>query len=109
MKLSKLYRQKQRLVQELGRLGDIMRGSIVVLKRPCINPHCSRCKLGIKHPTVYYSVNIKGKTKLIYFPKVVQGAAKNMVNNYRTLKVLIDKISAVNAEILLKKAKEKRR
>jgi len=109
MKLLKLYRQKQKFVQELGRLGDIMRGSMVMLKRPCLNPHCKRCKSGLKHPTVYYSVNIKGKTKLIYFPKAVQGAAKNMVNNYHTLKVLIDKLSAVNAEILLKKAKEKRK
>lgn len=108
MKLSKLYRQKQKLARNLARLSDIMRGSIVVLKRPCINPRCKRCKSGIKHPTVYYSVNIKGKTKLIYFPKIVQGAAKNMVNNYRTLKVLIDRLSAVNAEILLKKAKERR-
>jgi len=108
MKESKLYLRKRVLIRKIRSITDFLRGSIVELKRPCTYPNCQKCQKGIKHSAVYYSVTVRGKTKLVYLRRGIRKKTKRMIKNYRLLKVLIDELSLVNLKIMLVEFKKQK-
>lgn len=105
--LQELYALRFRLWRELINLGDFVRGTVVVLRRPCTREHCGRCDSGERHPAIYLSVSQKGRTRLVYLPQEAQGQARQWVKNYRDLMALIEKVSEVNREIVRQVAQRK--
>lgn len=89
------------LQKQIGRIGPMMRGSVVTLGTKCGNPRC-RCKRGGKHQQYYFSVTKEGKTKLIFLGKARLSIATEYANNYRKLLDIADKISDINREIVKK-------
>ncbi len=79
---------------------NILRGSVVVLKRPCTYPGCKKCKEGIKHPADYLSVSKKGKTELLYLSKKIKPEAEKGVKNWKRFQELAERISDINRMIL---------
>ena len=106
--LKQLYSRRAYLVKKLCSSGSFLRGSYVVLPRPCTNPNCPKCQEGIKHPTPYHSVSKKGKTQLTYVPKKGQQELKQMVENYKKLCALIEELSDINLQLLLQKSRRKK-
>ena len=106
--LKQLYSRRAYLVKKICSSGPFLRGSYVVLPRPCTNPNCPKCQEGIKHPTPYHSVSKKGKTQLTYVPKKGQQELKQMVENYKKLSALIEELSDINLQLLLQKSRRKK-
>ena len=104
--LVKLNLRKFKLWKQLVYIGSFIRGSKVILKRPCIYKGCKKCKSGVRHPTTYYSISRKNKTTLIYLPKFIQNEVKQLIINYRKLLSIIDELSEINIEIIKTKIKE---
>lgn len=94
-------RRLEVLQKQVGRIGPIMRGSVVTLGTKCGNPRC-RCMRGEKHQQYYFSVTKGGKTKLIFLGKTRLTIATEYANNYRKLLDVADKISDINREIVKK-------
>ena len=78
--LAALKRKRSVLLKKLYSIDTFMRGSITVIHR----------KVGKKkYPGIFFSANIKGKTKLIYLGEKKMLAGK-WLNNYKQLKILLD-------------------
>jgi len=103
--LSALYKERENLCKKLAKFKEIIRGSVVILRKPCTYPSCKKCKSGEKHPLPYLSQSKNGKTNLIYLPKHLREKAKKWVENYKGAKNIIERLSEVNFEILKKQRK----
>jgi hypothetical protein len=94
-------RQKRRLLLgRMARIEEFLRGSVVLMKRPCTYPRCGKCASGERHPTWGLTVSEKGKTRTMYLGVKRLDAARRMTENYRRLQVLVEQISAINRALL---------
>ena len=106
--MDRLYAERIKLWQELVKYRDIMRGSMVTLKRPCTYKGCRKCRDGTKHPTRYYSISRKNKTELVYLPKDMEEAVTEQIGNYRRVMEAIDQMSEIGIKILRLRIQERR-
>ena len=67
---------------EVQTLGPVMRGSVTLM--------------GTRHKQPYFSVSIKGKTRLIYLGEDRARSARQYVANYRRLAELIDEMTLLH-------------
>lgn len=84
--IRRLQRKIHQQTQRLGKIGPVMRGSVVVIgarnKQPC------------------FSLNKDGKTRLIYLGKQRVALAQRYCANYRKLTRLVDEITLLNMTLL---------
>ena len=106
--MKQLYSRRAYLLKKVCSTKSFLRGSYVVLARPCTNPNCQKCKEGTKHPTPYHSISKNGKTQLTYVPKNGQQELKQMVENYKKLSAWIEELSDINLQLLLQKSRRKK-
>jgi hypothetical protein len=85
--LAKMKRRVKTLQKQLGRLGLVMRGSVVVI--------------GTRNKQSYFSLNKNKKTHLIYLGKKRQEKAKEYSRNYKKLLEIVEEMTMINM-ILLK-------
>lgn len=97
--LAVLLKKKEFLRKSLIEIHPILRGSVVTLGIKCGNSNC-KCARGETHPSVYFSISKKGKTRIIYLGKKVQAQAEEWVVNYEKFKEIVDQLTEVNVEIL---------
>ena len=93
--------KRAQAAQGAPRIGEVIRGAIVMMDRYCGNANC-RCRRGFKHRSLYVSQRHKGRTRMIYIPKRSEAHVRLYISNYRELKALMDKISDVNIKMLTK-------
>ena len=94
-------RQKRKLLaKRMGKIEEFVRGSVVLMKRPCTYPRCRKCASGERHPTWVLTVSRCGKTHTVYLGKKRLAAAQRMAANYRKLLGLIEEMAAVNRVLL---------
>lgn len=89
MDKTELARMKNRvrtLQRQLGNLGPLMRGSVVVI--------------GTRNKQPYFSLNKNKKTKLIYLGKKREATAKKYSANYKTLLEIVEEMTTLNMELL---------
>lgn len=98
--MAELARKRFGLWREVVRAGDFVRGSVVVLRRPCTYAGCRLCREGKKHAATYLSLKEKGRTRLVYLPKRVVGDAQRWVGEWRRLDELLQEMSRTNVEVL---------
>jgi len=84
--ISKIQRRLQTLQQELGRLGPVMRGSVVVI--------------GTRNKQSYFSLNKDHKTHLIYLGKKREARAKEYSANYKRLLEIVEEMTILNMQLL---------
>ena len=81
-----LQKRLEIIQKQMGELFPMMRGSVV--------------NIGMKSKQPKYSLNIEGKTKLMYLGNKKQGIAKKWIGNYRQHMKLIDEMTLINMEII---------
>lgn len=101
MDTSALLQKRREAARQKPQLEKILRGSIVIVNRSCGKAGC-RCQKGQKHRSLYVSQSYNGKTRMIYIPQRSEDEARRMVDNYRALKDMIEKISEINIQMLTK-------
>jgi len=84
--VTKMKNRVKTLQRQLGSLGPVMRGSIVVI--------------GTRNKQSYFSLNKDKKTKLIYLGHKRQEKAKEYSANYKKLLEIVEEMTILNMELL---------
>ena len=95
-----LAKRRFKIWRKVVTVGDFVRGSVVVLRRPCTRPNCRVCRSGKRHPATYLSMKEKGRTRLLYLTKERVAQARQWVLEWKHLERLLGEMSKTNAEIL---------
>ena len=88
--IAKVRRRVKALQKELGLLGPVMRGSVVVI--------------GTRNKQSYFSLNKDKKTHLIYLGKNREERAKEYSANYKKLLAIVEEMTLLNMKLLKEKA-----
>ena len=104
-----LYVRRLQLWHKVISAGDVVRGSVVVLRRPCTRRNCRRCASGERHPATYLGYRQRGKLHWVYLPAKLVPRAKAWVKNYRELEAILQELSQTNVAILRAWARESSR
>ena len=81
-----MQRRVQALQEELGRLGPVMRGSVVVI--------------GTRNKQPYFSLNKDKRTRLIYLGQQRVALARQYSGNYKRLLAIVEEMTILNMELL---------
>ena len=88
--LTKLNRRIKTLQSQLGKLGPVMRGSVVVI--------------GTRNKQPYFSLNKNKKTQLIYLGKKREDKAREYSQNYKKLLEIVEEMTIINMTLLKENA-----
>jgi len=93
--------RRGKLVEQLARLGPVLRASLIERFTQCGKAGC-KCMRGDKHgPAYYLTVSYaKGKTRQVYVPKDLQPLAQMWVRNYHQALTVLEEISSINLELI---------
>lgn len=95
-----LLRKRRAILKQIGSVTRFIRGSVVVLRRPCSYKQCKRCKAGLRHPALYHTVSKHGKTQITYLGKSRAAECRRQVAAYKRLTELIEMVSDLNLVLL---------
>ena len=95
-----LLTQRQRAVDKLPPIEEVLRGSILERSVRCGQPNC-RCAAGERHAATVLSVSFPGgRTEQISVPATLRRTVRQWVANYQRWWAVIEKVSAINREVL---------
>lgn len=98
--MKRLQDRRRRAVSGLPPLVDVLRGSVVVRALRCGKPTC-RCVEGELHRATYLSVTFAGgRTEQISIPPELVPLVERQVASYHAWWSAIEKVSAVNRDLL---------
>ena len=95
----KLLQERKELVRQLSSLSKLIKGSLVKGNKKCGRKGC-KCEKGELHPHVVISTFRRGKTHIVYVPKLYRKQAADAVICNTHAKKIIDRISSINIELL---------
>ena len=84
--MEKMVKRLEKLRKELGSCGPATRGSVVLI--------------GVKTKQYYLSVNMGGKTRLIFLGKKRVDQARAYLKNYRKILDIVEKMTKIIIEML---------
>lgn len=84
--ISKMRRRVRTLQKQLGTLGPVMRGSVVLI--------------GTRNKQYYFSLNKDKKTHLIYLGKKRVEHAREYSANYKILLEIVEEMTTLNMKLL---------
>ena len=85
---------------------ELILGSVVSMARTCGKKGC-RCQTGDKHVSLYLSIKLEGKRRMVYIPADLEEEVSRRVEAYREVERLTDVVSAACVERVLKKKRER--
>ena len=88
--LTKMKRRVRTLQNQLGKLGPVMRGSVVII--------------GTRNKQPYFSLNKNKKTRLIYLGKKREDKATEYSQNYKNLLEIVEEMTIINMTLLKENA-----
>jgi hypothetical protein len=80
----------RKLQQEIGSLGPVMRGSVVII--------------GTRNKQPYFSLNKDKRTRLIYLGQRRVARAREYSQNYKRMLAIIEEMTVLNMELLKRDA-----
>ena len=81
-----MQRGVRKLQEELGQIGPVMRGSVVVI--------------GTRNKQPYFSLNKDKRTRLIYLGQKRIALARGYSKNYKRLLAIVEEMTILNMELL---------
>jgi len=98
--MKRLLERRSRLLKRLPPFEEVLRGSVVRRLLRCGKPGC-HCATGEGHPAVYLSVtHAGGRSEQISLPASLIRRAEQGVANYHAWWEAIEKVSALNRDLL---------
>ena len=98
--IARLEQKRDRLLDELHHLPDLMRGKVYDRERKCGRASCPCASGGPRHPGVQLTVNLGGRTRTRYVRQGERAAVEAKVAAYRRLWKLVAELTEVNLELL---------
>ncbi len=98
--MRRLLDRRSRAAGSLPPVEEILRGTVLVRDIRCGKRGC-HCATGDGHEVTYLSVTLTaGKTEQISLPKALVPVAKRWVRNYHAWRGVVEKVSAINRDLL---------
>lgn len=97
--LKVLKRQKELLARTMPKTLEVIKGTLVEMKKTCGKPNC-KCMKGEKHKALYVSQYVKGSPRMLFVPKAQEKRIRQCVENYKKLKKSINELSELNIDII---------
>jgi hypothetical protein len=88
--LGAMQRRVRKLQEELGRIGPVMRGSVVVI--------------GTRNKQPYFSLNKDKRTHLIYLGQKRVALAQQCSKNYKQMLAIVEEMTILNMELIKRDA-----
>ena len=83
---NRIEEKVNQLLEEIHSIGPVMRGSVTMM--------------GKRHKQPYFSVSMKGKTKVMYLGNNRAKTAEEYAGNYKPLMELVEEMTMLNMELL---------
>ena len=99
-KKGKLEAKRKNLVNQLIHFEPWIQGTVVRTKRICGSKGCACRHGGPKHPAMFLTWKEKGKTCCLYVPRRLESEVNLWAQNYRRLKMTMEKITKVQRDII---------
>lgn len=80
---------QQQFLNKLLALWPALKGSLALVRKPCIRPNCPACARGDKHPNYLLAFTQKGKRRCLYVPADMVAALKRALENGRRIEQLL--------------------
>lgn len=80
---------QQRFLETLLPLWPALKGSLALVRKPCIRPNCPACARGDKHPNYLLAFTQKGRRRCLYVPRTMVPALKRALENGRRIERLL--------------------
>jgi hypothetical protein len=94
--IARLEQKRERLLDELRHLPDLMRGKVYERQRKCGRASCTCASGGPRHPGLQLTVNLRGRTRTRYVRQGERAAVEAKVAAYRRLWELVEELTEVN-------------
>ncbi|HOW80591.1 MAG TPA: hypothetical protein PK406_14195 [Verrucomicrobiota bacterium] len=78
-----------RLWRELQTCWPALKGSLALVYKPCIRPHCRACASGKKHPNWLLAFSDQGRRRCLYVPALLVPALQRALRNGRRIEQLL--------------------
>ena len=98
--IARLEHKRERLLDELHHLPDLMRGKVYERERKCGRASCTCASGGPRHRGLQLTVNLGGRTRTRYVRQGERAAVEAKVAAYRRLWELVDELTEVNLALL---------
>ena len=79
----------RRFWRKLQRCWPALKGSLALVHKPCIRPHCPACASGKKHPNYLLAFTDKGRRCCLYVPTALVPVLKRALGNGRRIEQLL--------------------
>jgi hypothetical protein len=80
---------QQRLLDQLLPLWPALKGSLAMVRKPCIRPNCAACARGDKHPNYLLAFTQNGRRRCLYVPRAMVPLLKRALANGRRVEQLL--------------------
>jgi hypothetical protein len=80
------------LWKQLQACWPALKGSLALVHKPCIRPHCRACARGQKHPNYLLSFTQKGRRRSLYVPLAMVPIIQRALANGRRMEKLLYKM-----------------
>lgn len=80
---------QQRFLDQLRGRWPALKGSLALVYKPCVRPHCATCARGKKHPNYLLAFTQKGRRRCLYVPKAMVPVLKRALQNGRRIEQLL--------------------
>lgn len=94
-----LLAHRDQLLAQLRQCPNLMRGSLTQLRVRCGQPNCE-CTRGPGHLKTHLTVNLGGRTRTLYVNQKRRAEIEALLDGYRCIWQLIDKLTEVNLVLL---------
>ena len=85
-RLRLLNRLNQKAFQsEVAGLWPLARGSLTLIRKPCIRPGCPACAKGVKHSAYILMTRDKGARRCLYVPRDLAPILRQALRNGKVL------------------------
>jgi hypothetical protein len=98
--MKRLTDRRRHIAAKLPPFEELLRGSVVVRWLRCGTPGC-HCAAGRRHRATYLSVTLAGgRTEQISLPAALVPVVKRWVANYHAWWAALEKVSAINRDLI---------
>jgi hypothetical protein len=80
---------QERYLEKILPLWPALKGSLALVRKPCIRPHCRACARGDKHPNYLLAFAQDGRRRCLYVPRALVPALKRALANGRQIERLL--------------------
>lgn len=80
---------QKRFLEQMASLWPALKGSLALVRKPCIRPNCRACARGEKHPNYLLAFSQKGRRRCLYVPQAMVAVLEGALENGRQIERLL--------------------